>query len=105
MKLSEIVVHRKFIPARSKVDIGDALLVGYFPYECAGLYSGPKISRKVFSGIEAILRDNGISDNKYVAVFSDAVKFGTSDFAIFFHDAGAYVGKIEDITGYAGIKL
>lgn len=79
-------------------------VVGFFPYSTASISNKmPKVPRKLFQELETELR--GIMDNKIVIICRDLERFGTDNFAIQFHDSGCRIGKLEDVTGYAGREL
>ena len=84
------------------IEFNDFTAIGYFPYECAGIYNNVKIPRDIYSKIENLIP---VKDNKMVVIFQDNVNFGTENFAIFFKDYYASVGYWEDVTGYGGRKL
>lgn len=92
------------------IDFGTFEAIGYFSYEKAGIYNYSiekecSPHRSVFYNIENVLKENGISDNKFVVLFRDKAHFGTTNFAIFFKDCHARIGSWKDVTGYAGRPL
>lgn len=75
-------------------------ILAYYPYERARISSNAlRVSRKVFSNVWDNLPD-GVADNKIVVICSDTDRFGTHDFAIFFHDMSACIGEWSDIGPY-----
>jgi hypothetical protein len=75
-------------------------IVGYFPYHTASVRTTP-VPRDLLKHIEELLCDNKYpTDNKVVYVCKDKVNFGTSSFALFFHDMRVQIGSIEQIQDY-----
>lgn len=81
--------------------------IGYYPYESASIDITNKVCcpRHVYSEIENTIREKAnIQDNKWIVIFEDTTRFGTDNFAIFFKDCFAVIGKWKDIQPYGGYK-
>ena len=98
--MKDITKANKYIPFDNPIKFDGFEAIGYFPYESARI-RGYKVPRSVYS----IFEREVIKDNKVVVIFNDTTRFGTHDFAIFFHDLGAIIGQYEDITDYDGNEL
>lgn len=85
------------------IELPGYTIVGYFPYETAGIYGKVHVPRQVYSNLLSC--SISIFQNKTVFILKDTVRFGTEDFALFIKDCYATIGTLEEVVGYAGREL
>lgn len=103
-----ILEHKDFIRYKQPVEFKGFRAIGYFPYERARVkatWDGARPPRHLYYEIESTIQRNVVMDNKIVVLFEDTTNFGTTDFAIFFHDLSAVIGRWEDVCSYTGEEL
>ncbi len=98
---------KDYIEVNKNILLNDEVfsILGYFPYETAGIYmpfkSRHHIRRSLLFALENELNNIGIHQNKYVVVICDS----DSIVSYFFHDNTVCTGQLENITGYACNEL
>jgi hypothetical protein len=105
-----ILKHKDYVPYKESVIFEGFRAIGYFPYERARVrcaYDGARPPRALYAEIEQTIQMHpaGRMDNKAVVLFEDDCQFGTSSFAIFFHDLSATLGTWDDVCSYDGKEL
>jgi hypothetical protein len=80
--------------------------IGMFEYRTASIQTEACIPRTLFFHIEEKLNQiHHKVDNKSVIIFRDTERFGTTNFAINFHDMRCRTGTWEEVVGYGGREL
>ena len=97
--LEDIKKDKDFVSAPKLINVvEDVNLLGMFPYETKRI-RGCKVNSNIYKCI--LNKCEEILDNKIVLVLEDEKAFGTNHyFALFYHDGGCVIGKLEDITKY-----